>query len=156
MIAIRQGDARDIAGIMAVMNEVFDPEFGEAWTASQCLAALTLPANRVMLAVNQTVGQTSIVGFALSRWVLDEEELLMIAVAAAQQRQSVGRMLLQSVIDNAKIADRQKLYLEVRDGNGAHSFYKSIGFQEVGRRKQYYRGQTGQTFDAISMAKTIQ
>lgn len=152
MITIRQGDARDIAGIMAVMNEVFDPEFGEAWTASQCLAALTLPASRVMLAVSQT----TIVGFALSRWVLDEEELLMIAVAAAQQRQSNGRMLLQSVIDNAKIADRQKLYLEVRDGNGAHTFYQSMGFQEVGRRKQYYRGQMGQTFDAISMAKTIQ
>jgi ribosomal-protein-alanine N-acetyltransferase len=152
MITIRQGDAHDIAGIMAVMNEVFDPEFGEAWTASQCLAALTLPANRVMLAVCQT----TIVGFALSRWVLDEEELLMIAVAVGQQRQSVGRMLLQSVIDNAKIADRRKLYLEVRDGNGAHIFYKSLGFQEVGRRRQYYRGQSGQTFDAISMVKTIQ
>lgn len=151
MITIKQGDAHDIAGIMVVMNEVFDPEFGEAWTAAQCLAALTLPANRVMLAVQQT----TIVGFALSRWVLDEEELLMIAVAAAQQRQSIGRMLLQSVIDNAEIADRRKLYLEVRDGNGAHTFYKSLGFQEVGRRKQYYRGQTGQTFDAITMAKTI-
>jgi ribosomal-protein-alanine N-acetyltransferase len=152
MITIRQGDARDIAGIMTVMNEVFDPAFGEAWTASQCLAALTLPANRLLLAMNQT----TIAGFALSRWVLDEEELLMIAVAAGQQRQSIGRMLLQSVIDQAKIADRQKLYLEVRDGNGAHTFYKSIGFQEVGRRKQYYRGLTGETFDAISMAKTIQ
>jgi [ribosomal protein S18]-alanine N-acetyltransferase len=151
MLEIIHGDARDIAGVMTVMNDAFDPQFGEAWTAAQCLALLTLPHNQLLLAKLCDVT----VGFAMTRWVLDEEELLMIAVARTQQRQNIGGQLLQSVRNGARNGGRKKLFLEVRDNNNAHKFYLRQGFEEVGRRKGYYRGNSGQSFDAITMSAVI-
>ena len=86
MIEIAEGDARDIAAIMPVMDDAFDPLFGESWNASQCLAALSMPNCRLVFARNNS----AIIGFAISRWVLDEEELLMIAVSRHHQRQGVS------------------------------------------------------------------
>ena len=151
MIEITDGDARDVAGIMQVMNDAFDRQFGEAWTAAQCIALLSLPQNRLLLARKSE----EIVGFAMTRWVLDEEELLMIAVAPEQQRQNVGNLLLQSVRSGGVYGGRKKLFLEVRENNPAHIFYLHHGFEEIGRRKGYYRGDSGQVFDAITMAMTI-
>ncbi len=151
MLEIIHGDARDIAGVMTVMNDAFDPRFGEAWTAAQCIALLALPHNRLFLA--KVNGVTA--GFAMSRWVLDEEELLMIAVASTHQRQNIGGQLLQSVRDGARNGGRKKLFLEVRENNKAHMFYLGQGFEEVGRRKSYYRGNSGRNFDAITMSAVI-
>ncbi len=151
MTSIIQGDARDIAGVMTVMNDAFDPQYGEAWTSAQCIALLALPDNRLLLAKNEA----GIAGFAMTRWVLDEEELLMIAVERAHQRQNIGGLLLQSVINGAAKGGRKKIFLEVRESNEAHQFYLDQGFIEVGRRKGYYRGNAGQVFDAITMAITI-
>jgi hypothetical protein len=39
-ISISSGDANDIAAIMPIMNSAFDPKYGEAWTAAQCLSLL--------------------------------------------------------------------------------------------------------------------
>ncbi len=151
MIDILDGDARDVEGVMAIMNDAFDPQFGEAWTAAQCIALLSMPQSRLLLARD---GEAAI-GFAMTRWVLDEEELLMIAVANAQQRRGVGKQLLQSVKQSAAGGGRKKLFLEVRDGNDAHKFYLGRGFKEAGRRKGYYRGVSGQSFDAITMIAEI-
>jgi [ribosomal protein S18]-alanine N-acetyltransferase len=151
MIDIIEGQAIDIAAIMPVMNAAFNPEFGEAWTAAQCLSMLCLPANLLLIAQRDGIA----IGFALSRWVLDEEELLMIAVTPENQRYNIGKALLDHMIARAIMGDRKKLYLEVRDGNPAFYFYKSNGFEEVGRRKDYYRGINGLIFDAISMCKLL-
>jgi [ribosomal protein S18]-alanine N-acetyltransferase len=146
------GGVGDIDGVMAVMAGAFDPEYGEAWTSAQCIALLSIPSSQLLVARRNS----EIAGFVLSRWVLDEEELLMIAVKPACQRLNIGDALLGAVIDNARVSGRKKLFLEVRDGNGAHRFYNASKFQEVGRRKNYYRGISGQTFDAISMLRMIE
>ncbi len=151
MIEITEGQASDIAAIMPVMDAAFDPEFGEAWTAAQCLSMLFLPSNLLLIAQMDGV----VTGFALSRWVLDEEELLMIAVSPENQRHNIGKALLDEMIDRAIIGGRKKIYLEVRDENPAFYFYNSYGFEEVSRRKGYYRGINGFIFDAISMCKLL-
>ena len=152
MTIIVEGDATDIQSIMPVMDDAFEPAFGESWTAVQCLSALAMPDCHLLIA---KTGDT-INGFAMSRWVLDIEELLMIGVAKASQRQKIGSLLLEAIVDRAKIAGRQKLFLEVRDGNSAHDFYRSSGFESIGRRKQYYRGSDGLRPDAITMALNLQ
>ena len=40
---LREGDERDIDVLMEVMTRAFDPLFGEAWNAGQCLGILSLP-----------------------------------------------------------------------------------------------------------------
>lgn len=148
MIEIVEGDASHIAAIMPVMEDAFDPAFGEAWTSAQCLSALAIPGCRLLLAKMEK----EVAGFALSRWVLDTEELLMIAVARCRQRENVGTLLLRRIVEFARQEQRTRLFLEVRDGNAAHDFYADFGFRPIGRRKQYYKGHEGHRPDAITMA----
>jgi [ribosomal protein S18]-alanine N-acetyltransferase len=151
MITIIEGDATDIASIMPVMNDAFDPVFGEAWSAAQCLSALAMPDCRLLIAKMEN----SVAGFAMSRWVLDIEELLMIGITKSRQRKNIGSILLSTIIRNAKNENRLKLFLEVRDGNIAHDFYLASGFTAIGRRKQYYRGSNGVRPDAITMVMDL-
>jgi [ribosomal protein S18]-alanine N-acetyltransferase len=151
VIEIVTGDARDVTSIMPIMEAAFDPAFGEAWTASQCLSALAMPGSRLVLA---SVGG-AMSGFAISRWVVDSEELLMIGVVPSMQGRSVGRSMLDHIVASANAERRTQLFLEVRDGNSAQNFYSKYGFVPVGRRKQYYKAANGLTYDAITMALTI-
>jgi ribosomal-protein-alanine N-acetyltransferase len=148
MIEIVEGDALHIAAIMPVMEDAFDPAFGEAWTYAQCLSALAIPGCRLLLAKIEK----EVAGFALSRWVMDTEELLMIAVARRRQRENVGTLLLRRIVEFARQEQRIRLFLEVRDGNAAQDFYADFGFRPIGRRKQYYKGHKGHRPDAITMA----
>jgi [ribosomal protein S18]-alanine N-acetyltransferase len=148
MIEIVEGDASDIASIMPIMQDAFDPAFGEAWTSAQCLSALAIPGCRLLMARQAE----EICGFSMSRWVLDTEELLMIGVSKSRQRQKIGARLLIKTIELARNEGRSELFLEVRDGNHAHDFYSNIGFKPIGRRKNYYKGSDGLRPDAITMS----
>lgn len=148
---IISGDARDIAAIMPIMNSAFDPEFGEAWTSAQCLSLLALPQSSLLVAEQN--GITA--GFALTRWVCDEEELLMIGVAPDRQRSGIASALVTYIIDRANQSGRNRIFLEVRSNNNAFHFYRSHGFKDCGVRKAYYKGINGDRFDATTMALNL-
>ena len=93
-----------------------------------------------------------IAAFALSRAILDEAELLLIAVRPAFRRRGIGAALLRGVIADARGRNVTQLHLEVRAGNEAVALYTAHGFAKVGERRAYYRGRTGQSFDAHSYA----
>jgi ribosomal-protein-alanine N-acetyltransferase len=133
--------------MMTIMHDAFDPRFGEAWTAAQCLSSLVMPDCELLLAKDSD----TICGFAMSRWVLDHQELLMIGVAQRFQGQDIGKLLLSETIHRARQAGRTKIFLEVRDGNNAHGFYLKSGFTSIGRRKNYYKNAEGISPDAITM-----
>lgn len=147
MMEIVRGEPRDVARIARVMHAAFDPNFGEAWSTAQCSSMLAMPYTNLWMA--EVDGQ--ICGFAISRGVLDEEELLMIGVDPIWRKRRIGRALIQMVIDNASNKGRNFLFLEVRHGNPAYSFYNNLGFSQIGRRKNYYTGADGRKFDAITM-----
>lgn len=130
------------------MNDAFDPKFGEAWTAAQCLATLAIPGGQLLIAKSNGV----VAGFALSRGILDEEELLLIGVSQIAQRSGIGRQLITKLKQICAEAGRSVLFLEVRDGNNAQSFYSSLGFNCVGKRKGYYKSIDGSMRDSITMA----
>jgi [ribosomal protein S18]-alanine N-acetyltransferase len=145
------GDARDIAAIMPIMDSAFAPEFGEAWTSAQCLSLLALPQTSLLIAEQ---GQKA-VGFALTRWVCDEEELLMIGVAPERQRSGIAKALVKHIIARAQQSRRNRIFLEVRANNSALHFYRSRGFENCGIRKSYYKGVDGGRYDAITMALNL-
>jgi ribosomal-protein-alanine N-acetyltransferase len=142
------GDATDLDEVMATMTAAFEPCFGEAWTRSQCAGILVLPGVWLLLARVDGRGA----GFALARSVVDEAELLLLAVPPAQRRGGVGRTLLDAIADEARSRGASHLHLEMRDGNPAALLYAGAGFREVGRRPRYYRGRDGRSFDAITLA----
>jgi [ribosomal protein S18]-alanine N-acetyltransferase len=152
MIEIVEGCATDVAAIMPVMEAAFDPMFGEAWTAAQCLSTLAMPGTRLIMAQQKA----RVAGFALSRWVMDEEELLLIAVDPDCRRQGVGKSLIDELSKNAKSAQRLSIFLEVRKGNLAQYFYEDMGFFPVGIRPDYYTGIDGSRHDSITMQKNVQ
>ena len=46
--------------------------------------------------------------------------------------------------------DAKTLHLEVRAGNPAIELYSASGFIRVGERRGYYRGRSGEVYDALS------
>lgn len=148
---IVEGDARDIAAIMPIMDSAFDPAYGEAWTAAQCLSLLAVPGSGLLMAKNADEA----VGFALTRWILDEEELLMIGVKPDFQRRGIAAALLRDIIVRARKSLRNRIFLEVRSNNPALYFYRQFGFEQSGVRKSYYRGANGDRFDATTMALNL-
>ncbi|MDP8913092.1 MAG: ribosomal protein S18-alanine N-acetyltransferase [Pseudomonadota bacterium] len=148
-ITVNEGGILDLNQVMLVMNDSFDPAYGEAWTAPQCAGLIPMPG--VWLSVARDGGST--LGFALGRVVASEAELLLLAVKRSSQGAGVGRRLLQRFVEIAAARGAQRLYLEVRDGNPAIKLYRSAGFSEVGRRKNYYTGQDGQIYDALTLAR---
>ena len=75
----------------------------------------------------------------------------MIGVDQRLQGQDIGKLLLFETIHRAREGGRTKIFLEVRDGNNAHSFYLKSGFTPIGRRKNYYKNADGISPDAITM-----
>ena len=148
-ITVVEGGVLDLDQVMLVMNDSFDPAYGEAWTAPQTAGLIPMPG--VWLSVARGGGST--LGFALGREVVGEAELLLLAVKRSSQGTGIGRRLLQCFVEIAAVRGAQRLYLEVRDGNPAIKLYRSAGFSEVGRRKNYYTGRDGQIYDALTFAK---
>jgi len=145
------GELGDLDEVMVVMAAAFSPEYGEAWTRSQC--AGILPMHGVALTIARC-GQTGTIrGFALARTVIDEAELLLIGVVPTAQREGVGRVLLDEFVERAERAGATRLHLEVRDGNPAISLYHSLTFKIAGRRSNYYRGTDGRQYDALTLVR---
>jgi [ribosomal protein S18]-alanine N-acetyltransferase len=149
---LREGGSQDLPQVNAIMQEAFDPRFGEAWTSAQCLGMLSLPG--VWLVMASQEGRD--VGFALARIVAGEGELLLLATRPAARRRGVAGALLRAVIDEARARRVDKLHLEVRSGNDAVCLYRREGFEKVGERRDYYRGRSGQLFDAHTYYRSIE
>jgi ribosomal-protein-alanine N-acetyltransferase len=147
-LGLHRGDASDLDEVMVTMTAAFEPCFGEAWTRSQCASILLLPGVWLLLA--RADGRPA--GFALARSVVDEAELLLLAVPPAHRRGGVGRTMLDAVAGEALARGAVRLHLEMREGNPASFLYAAAGFGEVGRRPRYYRGRDGRSFDAITLA----
>jgi ribosomal-protein-alanine N-acetyltransferase len=148
-VALSEGGPADLAAVMRVMEDSFDPAFGEAWTGPQC--AGLLPMAGVWLSLASEAG--AVTGFALGRIVRDEAELLLLAVHRSSQGKGIGQMLLDRFGSVAASKGAEQLHLEVREGNHAVRLYNRNGYREVGRRRNYYKGRDGQLFDALTLAK---
>lgn len=151
LIELRAGAAADLLTVESIMADAFDPRFGEAWTRGQCVGILAMPG--VWLTIAEVGGAAA--GFALSRLVADEAELLLLATRPAARRRGVARALLRSVIGDAVSRGAVTLHLEVRDGNDAIKLYTAAGFARVGERRNYYRGAGGQMFNGFTFRREI-
>lgn len=147
---LRSGSFDDLDEVMRIMRAAFQPCFGEAWTRSQC--AGIMPMAGVTLTIAEDGDES--VGFALVRSVSDEAELLLLAVDPEQQRSGIGQILLDQFIAGSLSQGAHRLHLEVRDGNPAVSLYQAAGFTTAGRRRNYYRGPDGETYDAVTLVLT--
>ena len=149
----------DLDRIMDVMERAFAPEFGEAWSRRQVGDALLLGKVRYGLIApdgNERPGPgDDTAGFYLSRSILDEEELLLFAIAPEYRCRGLGDLLLTRFIAEARADRITRIFLEMRDGNPAGRLYAKHGFNAVGIRPRYYRTSDGTRLDAISQQLTL-
>lgn len=82
----------------------------------------------------------SLAGYVGSQTVMDETDMMNLAVTPQFRRQGVGEALVNALVASLKELGSRCLTLEVRDSNGpARALYAKLGFAEVGRRRGYYR-----------------
>jgi len=91
-----------------------------------------------------------LLGFVITHLLSTEAHILNIAVDPAYQRRGYGRALLYAILNHAAEREESRAVLEVRESNlRAQELYQSVGFQVVGRRKNYYERRRE---DALIMA----
>lgn len=84
-----------------------------------------------------------VVGHAVASLAGDDAELQRIAVDPAYRRRGLATDLLAAVEARSAADGATRLLLEVREDNTtATAFYEAQGFEEVGRRRAYYRDGT--------------
>ena len=90
-------------------------------------------------------------GFALTRTVAGETELLTLAVAPSHRRKGIATTLLKAWLDDARM-HAETAFLEVAADNApAQGLYARIGFAETARRRGYYARADGPAVDAVMM-----
>ena len=117
-------------------------------------AFATLPDNpRVYFAVADSPVVKTIAGYVVAWYVVDEGEVANLAVAPGARRQGIGSALLDAAVRESIQRGVSDLYLEVRESNlSARRLYATRGFEEVSRRKGYYRSPVE---DALILRRTL-
>ena len=93
-------------------------------------------------------------GFVLGQLVGDEAEIFMIIVDHAYQRRGYGLAYLNQFETRARSAGGARCFLEVATSNlVAQALYKKAGYQQVGRRKNYYKLSQTQPEAALVLQK---
>lgn len=101
------------------------------------------------------VHRGELVAHAVMSAVLDEAHLLNICVAQHWQRQGFGVQLLDAVSREAVGAGAESMYLEVRPSNtAALKLYDGMGFESIGRRRDYYPSPQGRE-DAVVLMRNL-
>jgi [ribosomal protein S18]-alanine N-acetyltransferase len=136
----RSSDAAALARLAA--SALPDP-----WSEAGFAEEIAGPSSRVWI-VRGPAGAP--LAYLVVHRVLDELQVLSLAVAAPHRRQGLGRALIEHAlaVDGAVAA----AHLEVRSNDaGAQAFYQRLCFEAVGRRPGFYPG----GIDAISMTRAV-
>ncbi|MDO9106079.1 MAG: ribosomal protein S18-alanine N-acetyltransferase [Methylovulum sp.] len=92
-----------------------------------------------------------VLGYSLVSIAVGEAHILNISVDPAEQKQGIGRKMLENLLEVAR-GKAETVFLEVRPSNtGAIALYEDMGFNEIGIRKGYYPAENGRE-DAIMLA----
>lgn len=95
----------------------------------------------VIAFVSERGGQVS--GFVFGRRVLEEGELLNLAVEPVSRRLGEGKALVRRLLGEFRSQRVQRVFLEVRESNrAAIHLYEQFQFVVIGSRVNYYRDPT--------------
>lgn len=111
--------------------------FSAPWSEASVEGELDNPLSVWLVCVDRG----KVLGYVGSQTVLEESDMMNIAVLPEARRAGIGERLILSLIELLKDRGSRSLALEVRASNTpAISLYKKLGFLQVGRRPNYYRG----------------
>jgi [ribosomal protein S18]-alanine N-acetyltransferase len=133
-VTLRPADSRDLEAITAIERA----SFGDPWSAADFASVLSL-AHTIFL-VAETAGAAGIAGYVVAVAVIDEAEILNVAVDPVLRGNGIGGQLLDAALAEVDEKGAKSVFLEVRLSNAAaRALYGSRRFIEMSRRKGYYR-----------------
>ena len=98
--------------------------------------------------------QGEVVGFCILQPVLDEANLLLMAIHPKMQGRGLGYQLLEQSIEQLPNQPVQ-IFLEVRESNlPAIALYEKTGFHQIDLRRNYYPKAEGGKEHAVIMVKS--
>lgn len=131
MILIRQMKEKDVTAV-AELEKAY---FSEPWSEKSIRSELDNPLAKWLVAVEAD----KVLGYIGSQTVLDESDMMNLAVNAENRKQGIGESLVQALCILLREAGSRSLTLEVRASNvAAIGLYEKRGFNQVGRRPGYY------------------
>lgn len=141
-------------GDAALLADLHQRAFETPWDAAALSVLLDQPGVFAIRTADDTdTVSDSITGFILCRVVVDEAEILTLAVDPAARRGGLGRRLTEAAADMAAQSGAETLFLEVADDNlAARTLYERAGFLVTGRRRNYYARQDGAQVDALVLS----
>jgi [ribosomal protein S18]-alanine N-acetyltransferase len=133
-IELRPCTRADLAGVLEILKEA--PE-AAAWSAAALEDALRQPETCFLVAAEDG---DIIAGFVVGRRTAEDGEILNLGVRIEHRRQGIGAALVKRVGELVRRQGVRRVFLEVRESNiGAVQFYAALGFQQTGKRPNYYR-----------------
>jgi len=149
-LTIRRVESFDIPVLAALHAACFTAPWDQHWTEKSFKDVLGMPGAGALIAA---IGSEP-VGFAVARVAADEAELLLIGTRPEYRRGGYGRALIEHMLMALKGGGATQVFLEVAEPNTSGlRFYESLGFREVGRRRDYFHGET--TVDALVLVRRI-
>ena len=144
MPCIRNMTEADLDAVLAIEQVCFP----RGWSCTHFQAELA--SERATCVVAEQDGLVA--GYLCLTVLLDEAEILNVAVDPARQRGGIGNCLLQYACDEALRRGGVVLRLEVRaTSSPAIALYQRWGFRQTGLRKGYYEDR----IDAVLMDKPL-
>jgi [ribosomal protein S18]-alanine N-acetyltransferase len=123
----------DAAAVAEILREARE---AASWSEEALQETVKLPGVTAYV----SVGSGAISGIVVGRKVLDEAEVLNLAVRQGVRRQGEGRALVGKLLDRFVEFEVSRVFLEVRESNaGAIAFYRGMGFEAIGTRRDYYQ-----------------
>ncbi len=136
----------DLGAIAAIEADAFS----DPWSVQAFRDALEHPA--VYFACARGDGG-EVDGYVVAWFAADQGEIANLAVTRTAWGGGIGRALLDEALAESVRRGIVAVFLEVRDSNDrARRLYGSRGFEEVGRRRGYYRHPDE---DAIVLRRTM-
>ena len=144
--ALREGGEADLSTVFRLNQAAF----AECWSLESLYSALDSGFDLLLCE-----HEDKLAGYLLSLTVLDEIQIMQIAVAEAYRRQGLASAMTAALI-RANPGAREML-LEVRASNrAARALYAALGFEETGLRHEYYSPDTaGRREDAVLMSRQL-
>ncbi|MGP5088911.1 GNAT family N-acetyltransferase [Brachybacterium tyrofermentans] len=125
----------------------------EAWNVFQLAEEIEHPDRRYVIAAAGADASGELLGYAGIMLAGDLADLHTIGTL--RESVGIGRALLAWCEEQARRGGAERLLLEVREDNDrARSFYTRAGYQEIDRRKGYYRIR-GRHIDALVMQRDL-
>lgn len=134
---IRSFEKSDLASILAIQAKC---PLAAPWVETD-YQRLGMSHHGIILAAELEMATTpKVVGFAVFHRIIDEAELLNLAVDPEHQQQGVARALLENARERLRKMGTKRVFLEVRPSNKpALELYYSMGFGLHSNRKGYYQ-----------------